>query len=121
MEKNTFIKMPLNNDTVVDLTINYFRLYKIQQVNQEAYDDWFRISEYGPKDDFDVIKYLFVGYLCANYDKEDCITDFEQFLDLVPFNRMIIFATYNRLRGFNLKKKSSTEKHSSWKGANVDV
>ena len=104
MEKNTFFKFKMDTDEVLDLTLNFYRLYKLKAKNEKVYKEYFRILSKGPADEFDMLMIVYTGYLCAHVDDEELeYPDFESFLMDVPEERDYLWNAYTSLMG--IKKK----------------
>ncbi len=104
-EKNTYRKFTMESGCVVELTLNFYRLYQLKAKDPKSYDLYFKITENGLKDEFDIWMYVYVAYLCANLEKEKLeYQDFESFLMDVPDSREGMWRIYRELTGGKKKK-----------------
>lgn len=88
--KNTFMELKLQNDTVVKLTLNFARLYKVKNLKKDLYERFMQ-SLNGKKDYdpiFSSLTVLYVAYLCANSDKlgDEGLMSEEEFMEVAPQN-----------------------------------
>lgn len=89
--KCTMLKMTLENNEEVELTLNFARLLKVKNHNKKIYEDFMTALK---NTDFDIVfdslKVLYIAYLCANSDKLDGTMSESEFIDLVPMDFAII-------------------------------
>ena len=105
MEKNTFFKLKMETDEIIDVTLNFYRLYQLKTKNPEAYKAYFAVTSKGLEDEFSVWQVIYTGYLCAHLDDEELqYPDFESFLQDVPYSRTDMWNCYLSLMGDNKKK-----------------
>lgn len=102
--KNTYQELELQNGEVCKLTLNFARLLQIKNGRKDLYARLMKVLQ---AEDFDVLfdslTILYVGYLCANLDNDEVLSE-EEFMNLVPFD----LATLNIIAGelvSNTKKK----------------
>ena len=88
--KNTYQELELNNGEVVKLTLNFARLLNIKNNREDLYQRLMSILQ-GKELDMimDSLTVLYVGYLCANLDSEQVLSE-EEFMDMVPFDLELI-------------------------------
>ena len=115
-EKNTYLQFTMDDDSVIDVTLSFYRLYQLKTSNKEMYEDYFQIVKGGINDEFDALKMIYIGYLCAHInDEADDLEypDFESFLKNVSDSRPAMWNCYFELTGQNSKKKTNTGKRST--------
>lgn len=78
----------LQNGEKVNLTLNFAALYKLRAKNKQLYDRYNKIITNGSADEIENIHIIYTAYVCANTGNE--IMSFEEFLEVVPFDREII-------------------------------
>lgn len=90
---SNFYSIEAEDGQKIDLTLNYARLYKLKATDSEAYAAYNQVMTKGAKDEFDNIRILYTGYLCA-YLAENAKTegamDFEEFMSILPPDRDIV-------------------------------
>lgn len=102
--KNTYQELELNNGEVVKLTLNFARLLKIKNDNKKLYTRLMEVLQAENIDVlFDSLVVLYVGYLCANLDKEEVLSE-EDFMDLVPFDLELLNVLAGKLISSDKKK-----------------
>lgn len=94
---NTVVEFTLMDDSVVNLTLNYARLYKVRADNKEAFDRYNKAMMEGTKDEFDNISILYAGYLCGLVGSEATPMTYEEFLELIPPNRRDVQTAIRKL------------------------
>ena len=105
MEKNTYFKLKMETDEIIDVTLNFYRLYQLKTKNPDAYSKYFKITSKGLEDEFSVWQVIYTGYLCAHIDDDELeYPDFESFLMDVPYSRDAMWNCYLSLMG-NKKKE----------------
>ena len=98
--KNTIFKFTLNDDSTVDMTLNFASLYKLSNVDKKLYLDYNNKVTNGIKTELDNIVILYTAYRCANLDN---YMSYEEFLDKMPCSRQDIAEILTKLLG--VKKK----------------
>lgn len=102
--KNTYQELELNNGEVVKLTLNFARLLKIKNDREDLYTRLMKILQATQVDlILDCLTVLYVGYLCANLDSKNVLSE-EEFTDLVPFDIELINVLSGKLIMGNKKK-----------------
>ena len=83
--KNTYQELELLNGNVVKLTLNFARLLKIKNDNVVLYTKLMKVLQEGASDLIeDCLTVLYVGYLCANLQKNTLSES--EFIELIPFD-----------------------------------
>ena len=98
-EQNTLTSMVMADGSVVEMTLNYARLYKLRSVERlsDLYARFTDIQLNGFTDELDPVTTLYVGYLCANIDDiDECMTE-EEFYATAQENRSVIMDAWKRL------------------------
>lgn len=91
---NTEKRLKLQDGIEIKLTLNYGKLYKLQAINSDLVDEYFKLQEKTePLNEFEILKVIYIAYLCANSKG----MAYEEFLDKVPENRATILSLYNDL------------------------
>lgn len=95
---NSTYEMETNDGGKIKLTLAYKYLYRLRSTNKQAYDDYNNVMTKGVKDEFDSISILYAAYLCQCI--EDDVSEpmsFDDFLDVLPFDRVVIAKTVGML------------------------
>ena len=104
-EKNSYLSFELTNGDTVQLTLSFYRLYQLRTSDPNQYKEYFRVTEKGLKDEFDVWTQIYTAYRCANLEAEElAYPTFEDFLMVVPDGRETMWNVYFDLTGRKKKK-----------------
>lgn len=87
---NTTYTLEGNGGEEIKLTLAYRYLYQLRSKHKAQYDDYNKIITKGAQDEFDNITVLYTAYLChliaENGDTAGCMS-FDEFLDILPYDR----------------------------------
>lgn len=92
--KSIFMDFKLENGKVIQLTLNFARLYKVKNKRKDLYERF--MNSISDKKNYDPIfsslTVLYVAYLCANSEKleDESIMSEEEFMENVPQSFKII-------------------------------
>lgn len=91
---NSNYNFELADGTTVPLTLNFYHLYQLRNKNKPLYDRYNRtLNAQSAKDyvydELDNMTILYAAYCCANFDKEDALTE-EEFLMLCGSDRQAV-------------------------------
>lgn len=104
-DRVTYLTLKMKDDSKVQLTLSFGRLYQLRQKAPDAYEKYNQIAIDGMKDEFQFITYLYTAYLCANIENmKQCMSE-EQFIELLPDNHVQLIVLTNQLRFGEMKKK----------------
>lgn len=84
MANNTYVELECTDGKKIKLTLAFYRLYQLKNINKKAYDDCNRIMTKGGEEILDNIKVLYTAYLCANIDNPEEKMSYEEFLMVMP-------------------------------------
>lgn len=73
------------------LTLTYRNLYQLKKKHPQEYADYNKIMTKGSQDEFDNITVLYTAYLCqliAETGDTEGAMSFDDFLDVLPFDRV---------------------------------
>lgn len=80
---NTTYDFPLNDGSTVKLTLAFYNLYQLRSRHQELYDRYNKIMQSFNKDGFDILDMVtacYVGYMCANLNAENVLSEEEFYI-----------------------------------------
>ena len=103
--KHTITTYETPSGETVNLTLNFFLLYKVKSKHPEIYERYNEIMLHGTKDFFDSIHVMYTAYLCAN---EDAKYDFEEFLKLLGDDIPGVMKKAREIMGGKKKVNSAT-------------
>lgn len=91
----TVLKIKLNNNKEVELTLNFAKLLKLSQAKKNVYRRYNDIvnSQKG-QDVLDLSYVIYTAYICASEDYE---MTFEKFLELLPPDQALVNELYAKL------------------------
>lgn len=107
MEINTIVKLDLIDGTQVDMTLTYGKLLKARSKYPEAYEAYNKIEMNGPKEIFDFLDVIYMGYLCANLEAPTIMSK-DDFMEKITTNRKSLLRTYSELLYPKKKEVSET-------------
>lgn len=90
---NTTYTLEGNGGEEINLTLAYRYLYQLRSKHKQQYDEYNAIVTKGAKDEFDNITILYTAYLChliAENGNTDGCKSFDEFLDVLPYDRLEI-------------------------------
>lgn len=90
---NTVYTMKSIDGDPIDLTLTYRYLLQLKRKHPEDYKEYNRIMTKGVEDEFDNIQIVYTGYLCqkiAETGDTASAMSFDDFVDILPFDRMEI-------------------------------
>lgn len=100
MKLNTSYEMEALDGSKIPLTLTYRYLLQLKRKHPEDYKEYNRIMTKGVDDEFDNIQILYTGYLCQciadNGDTKGAMS-FDDFIDILPFDRVEIARTVGML------------------------
>lgn len=90
---NTTYALETNDGGSIELTLAYRYLYQLRSKHRDQYNEYNAIMTKGANDEFDNLTILYTAYLCQliaeNGDTNGCMS-FDEFLDLMPSDRVEI-------------------------------
>lgn len=102
--KNTYQELELQDGSVVKLTLNFARLLQIKNERKDLYARLMKVLQAENFDVlFDSLTILYVGYLCANLNNNEILSE-EEFMELVPFDLESLNILAGQLVSSNKKK-----------------
>ena len=114
---NTYIDMVLMNGKEVKLTYYFRALEVVFSKHEDLKAAWLNAAVKGTNDSVDIVKGLYIGYLCGQVEqvggicslKEDVYT-LEQFMELISQDIYFVHNTWSKF--ISPKKKPDLEKPS---------
>lgn len=97
---NTVYELETIDGDKLKLTLTYRMLYKLRSKHREQYEEYNKIMTKGAKDELDNITVLYTAYLCEYMDENgdtDKAMSFDEFLDVLPFDRSDIMRAVGML------------------------
>jgi hypothetical protein len=80
---NTTYDFPLCDDSTVKLTLNFYYLYQLRSNHRELYERYNKIMQNTNKNSLDILDMVticYVGYMCANQNAENVLTEEEFYM-----------------------------------------
>ena len=77
---NTTYDFPFIDGSKVKLTLAFYYLYQLRSNHRELYDRYNKIMQSSDKDGFDILDMVtvcYVGYMCANMNAENVLSEEE--------------------------------------------
>lgn len=68
--KNTYYEFSFEDGDSVKMTLAYYYLYQLRNVNKSAYERYNQIMVKGIKEEIEMIEILYAAYLCANLSEK---------------------------------------------------
>jgi hypothetical protein len=96
--------------TTCEMTLAFILLKKLASKNKKAYDACQKVMTNGPKDEFDMLDVLYAGYLCANMDADNILTE-DEFIEMCGCDRFAVSDAFNAMT--NPKKRKASADHSN--------
>lgn len=88
--KNTCIDFKFEDGDSVKMTLAFYALYQIKNVNKGLYDRYNKIMTKGASEEIEMITVLYTAYVCANIaDIANCMTE-EEFMIRCGSDRMAV-------------------------------
>lgn len=103
--KNTLYEIELLNGEKVNLSLTFARLYMLRAKDKPLYEKYNRLITKEARDEVDSIFILYVAYACTHFDEERM--SFNEFLEVVPYDRAVISDAIINLLTPSKKKKAS--------------
>lgn len=95
--KNTYHEFPFEDGDSVKMTLAYYFLYQLKNVNKGVYDRYNQIMTKGVKEEIEMITVLYAAYLCANItDAQNCMSE-EAFMIKCGSDRFAVRAAFEKL------------------------
>lgn len=99
------IHMKMNDGSVLNMTLNFKRLYLLKDKNKKAYNEYIQSTNKQNINEMEIAKILYTAYLCANLEEYDSCMSLEDFLEKLPEDRDVIMEIWLRL--YSKKKLDS--------------
>lgn len=77
---NTTVKHTFCDGTTVDCTITMSRVLALSNKDKELHKHMSRLISIGSQDIFEMIRFVYGAYRCANLNEQDVLTE-EEFMD----------------------------------------
>lgn len=87
MDSSIYV-LELQNGEKVNLTLNFASLYKLRAKDKKLYDIYNKAAANKEPDEIDNARIIYTAYVCASSNDE--IMSFENFLEVIPYDREII-------------------------------
>lgn len=95
--KNTYCDFPFEDGGSVKMTLAYYFLYQLKNVNKAVYDRYNKIMTNGIKEEIEMITVLYAAYLCANItDSQNCMSE-EEFMIKCGSDRLAVRTVFEKL------------------------
>lgn len=95
--KNTYYEFPFEDGESVKMTLAFYFLYQLKNVNKGVYDRYNQIMTKGIKEEIEMITVLYAAYLCANIaDIHNCMSE-EEFMIKCGSDRMAVRTAFEKL------------------------
>ena len=100
--KNTFYEFTFEDGESVKMTLAFYFLYQLKNINKGLYDRYNKIMTTGAKEEIEMITILYAAYICANItDASNCMSE-EEFMIKCGSDR---FAVKAAVEGLTKAKK----------------
>lgn len=96
--------------TTCEMTLAFYQLKKLAGKNKALYNRYQSVMTNGAKDEFDMLAVLYAAYVCANFDKEDRLTE-DEFIEKCGTDRYAIKEAMEAMT--NPKKRKASEDRSN--------
>ena len=109
MEKNALAskyKYEFYDGTTCEMTLAFILLKRLASKNKRAYEACQKVMTNGPKDEFDMLAVLYAGYLCANMDSENILTE-DEFIEKCGCDRFAVSDAFNAMTNPKNRKASA--------------
>lgn len=87
---NTTITFEFYDETTVEMTLTFYKLYRLKEKNRGLYDRYNEIMSRKQNSELDMITLLYVAYACANLDSMEKIMSEEEFMIKCGCDRLAI-------------------------------
>lgn len=80
---NTTYDFPLIDGSTVKLTLAFYYLYQLRNNHRNLYDRYNKIMQSANKNEFDILDMVtvcYVGYMCANMNAENVLSEEEFYI-----------------------------------------
>lgn len=78
--KNTFYEYTFEDGESVKMTLAFYFLYQLKNINKGLYERYNKIMMNGAKEEIEMITVLYTAYMCANItDAGNCMSE-EEFM-----------------------------------------
>lgn len=98
------------DDTTCELTLAFIMLKKLSSKNKKLYERCQKIMAHGGQDEFDTLTVLYTGYVCANMDAENLLTE-DEFIEKCGCDRFALNEALMALT--NPKKRTASDARSN--------
>lgn len=109
---NTTYEFPLEDGSTVKLTLAFYYLYQLRSNNRGLYDRYNKIIQNTKENEFDILDMVticYVGYMCANLNAENVLSE-EEFYMLCGSDMRNVSKAVSYL--LNPKKQTASANHS---------
>jgi hypothetical protein len=99
-------KFEFQDGSTCEMTLAFILLKRLSSKNKRAYEACQKVMVNGPKDEFDMLSVIYAGYLCANMDKENLLTE-DEFIEKCGCDRFEIMNAYDAMTNPKNRKASA--------------
>lgn len=96
--------------TTCEMTLAFIKLKMLSSKNKRVYTACQTVMTNGAKDELDMLSVLYAGYLCANMDAENILTE-DEFIEKCGCDRFALADAFNAMT--NPKKRKASADHSN--------
>ena len=89
-----------------EMTLAFIQLKKLASKNKKAYEACQKVMTNGPKDEFDMLAVIYAGYLCANMNSDNILTE-DEFIEKCGCDRFAITEAFNSMTNPKKRKASA--------------
>jgi hypothetical protein len=93
-----------------EMTLTFIQLKKLASKNKKAYEACQKVMTNGAKDEFDMLAVIYAGYLCANMNAENLLTE-DEFIEKCGCDRFAVADAFNIMT--NPKKRKASADRSN--------
>ena len=92
--------------TTCEMTLAFILLKKLSAKNKELYKRCQKVMTNGAEDEFDMLTVLYAGYVCANMNGENLLTE-DEFIEKCGCDRFAVVDAFNAMTNPKKRKASA--------------